>query len=172
MYNAFRLCAISSILLLTGCATLSQTSINKEVGAPTQVIITLQGMSNEDGSLLVFIHDNEHSYYSDDNIDTSEITFFRKLNVPANAPSKQAIFDNIPAGKYAITAFHDEDNDGRLDRMVFPFMGMPSESYGSSNNSFSYLSKGDFTDALVDVSLPVTNITINLSTHLTKMVSE
>lgn len=170
MYKVIMISAISCITLLTGCATLSKTSINKDIGQPTQVVVTLNGINDENGSLLVFIHDNEHSYYSDDNIDTNEITFFRKLDIPAESPTKQVIFDNIPTGRYAITAFHDEDNDGRLDRMVVPFMGMPSESYGSSNDSFAYLSKGAFKDALVDINLPATNITINLSTHLNKIV--
>lgn len=169
MYKVIMISVIIFITLLTGCATLSKTSINKKAGPLTQVVITLNGIKNPNGSLLIFIHDNESSYYSDDNINTNQITFFRKLDVSADLPSKQVIFDNIPIGKYAITAFHDEDSDGRLDRMVFPFMGMPSESYGSSNGAFSYFSKGDFKDAVVDINLPTTYITINLSTHLTKI---
>ena len=162
---------IGGILLLTGCSTLSHVSINKEIGQPTQVVVTLNGIESEDGSLLVYLHDNEYSYYSDDDINTDGITFFRKLNIPADTPTKQVTFDNIPTGQYAITAYHDEDNDGRLDRMIAPFIGMPSESYGSSNDSFSYLSKGSFEDALIDIILPISNVTINLSTHLTKIAT-
>ncbi len=163
--------AAGCILLLAGCSTLNKVSINKEVGQPAQVVVTLNGVESEDGSLLIYLHDNEYSYYSDDDINTDGITFFRKLNIPANSPTKQVTFDNIPTGQYAITAFHDEDNDGRLDRMIVPFIGMPSESYGSSNDSFSYLSKGSFKDALIDINLPVANVTINLSTHLTKIAT-
>ena len=162
---------VGCILLLAGCSTLNKASINKEIGQPAQVVVTLNGIESENGSLLIYIHDNEYSYYSDDNINTDGITFFRKLNIPADTPNKQVIFDNIPSGQYAITAYHDEDNDGRLDRMIAPFIGMPSESYGSSNDSFSYLSKGSFEDALIDINLPVANVTINLSTHLSKIAT-
>ena len=163
--------SVGCILLLAGCSTLNKTSINKEIGQPTQVVVTLNGIESEDGSLLVYLHDNEYSYYSDDDINTDGITFYKKLNIPANTPTKQVTFDNIPTGRYAITAYHDEDNDGRLDRMIAPFIGMPSESYGSSNDSFSYLSKGSFEDALIDINLPMANITINMSTHLTKIAT-
>lgn len=172
MYKVTKAIVAGSILALTGCATLDTRSINKEVGQPTQLVVTMNGIDNNKGSLLVFIHDNEHSYYSDDNIDSSEITFFRKLSIPAGVPSKQVVFNDIPAGKYAITAFHDEDNDGRLDRMIFPFFGMPSESYGSSNDSFAYFSKGAFKDALVEIDLTGSDVTINLSTHLNKIAGD
>jgi uncharacterized protein (DUF2141 family) len=59
------------------------------------------------------------------------------------------IFDDIPAGKHAITSYHDEDDDGRLDRMLIP-MGMLSEPYGSTNSSTALLFKGLFEESLVE----------------------
>jgi len=38
---------------------------------------------------------------------------------------------NIPFGEYAIEAFHDEDGDDKVDTN---FIGIPTESYGFSNN--------------------------------------
>lgn len=44
------------------------------------------------------------------------------------------VFENIPAGEYAIICFHDANNNNRLD---FEPSGMPLEDYGASNNSLS-----------------------------------
>jgi len=118
----------------------------------------------------VFIHDNEYSYFSDDDIFSGSRTFYKMLEVPAKSPITQVTFDNIPTGKYAISAFHDEDKDRRLDRKWLILQGMPNESYGYSNASFAYFSKGPFENALVDINPPTTNVTIKLSTHLSKIV--
>ena len=41
----------------------------------------------------------------------------------------RAAFDGLPAGRYALIAYHDENGNGELDR----FLGMiPSEGYGVS----------------------------------------
>jgi len=41
-------------------------------------------------------------------------------------------FRGIPAGSYAISAFHDVDSDNELDRKIF---GIPSEPYCASRNA-------------------------------------
>jgi len=41
-------------------------------------------------------------------------------------------FRGIPAGLYAISAFHDLDSDNELDRKIF---GIPSEPYCASRNA-------------------------------------
>ena len=39
-------------------------------------------------------------------------------------------FSHVAPGSYAIAAFHDENNNGRLDT----FMGIPREGFGFSRN--------------------------------------
>ena len=43
-----------------------------------------------------------------------------------------ATFENLPAGDYAVKAFHDVDGDGEMDTNPF---GMPTEPYAFSNNA-------------------------------------
>lgn len=162
--------SILCILFLSNCATLDKTSINGGTGPLAEVVVHLSGIQNDEGYLLVFMHDNEHSYFSDDDINTNDITFFKKLKIPAAPPQMKVTFENIPTGSYAVTAYHDEDDDGRVDRMIYPFMGMPSESYGTSNEAFAYFSKGDFQDALIAVKSPHTEVNIVLNTHLGRVV--
>jgi uncharacterized protein (DUF2141 family) len=53
--------------------------------------------------------------------------------VPA-APGKPArvTFEDVAPGRYAVTAFHDGDADGKLKTN---FLGMPREGVGVSNNA-------------------------------------
>ena len=45
------------------------------------------------------------------------------------------VFENVPSGIYAVVCFHDENKNDRLD---FYENGMPKESFGSSNNTWSF----------------------------------
>ena len=156
-------------ILFASCATTSSISINKEPGPPTKLVVYIEGIKNNHGKLLAFIHDNSRSYYSDDNVNGEDFSAFRFEKVDPTVPVTTVIFENIPAGHYAINGPHDEDEDGALGRQIFPFPGMPSERYGISNDVFSWFSKASFEDALVEVRPPLTEITIKMSTHLQKL---
>ncbi|MFC0589074.1 DUF2141 domain-containing protein [Novosphingobium aquiterrae] len=41
-----------------------------------------------------------------------------------------AVLDGLPAGTYAVSAFHDANDNGKLDT----FVGIPKEGYGFSRN--------------------------------------
>jgi uncharacterized protein (DUF2141 family) len=41
-------------------------------------------------------------------------------------------FESIPPGTYAVSVFHDENSNGKLDTK---FMGIPREGVGASNNA-------------------------------------
>jgi uncharacterized protein (DUF2141 family) len=45
--------------------------------------------------------------------------------------SAQVVFTDLPAGVYAVSVFHDENMNEKLDQN---FVGMPKEGYGASNN--------------------------------------
>lgn len=54
------------------------------------------------------------------------------------------VFKNIPAGTYGLSAFHDQNNNGKLDTNLF---GMPTEDYCASNNARGVLGPPSFGDA-------------------------
>jgi uncharacterized protein (DUF2141 family) len=45
--------------------------------------------------------------------------------------SAQVVFTGIPQGVYAVSVFHDENGNGKLDKNL---VGIPKEGYGASNN--------------------------------------
>ncbi len=56
---------------------------------------------------------------------------FAASESPAQAGSVTAVFEDVPAGQYAVMAYHDENGNGELDLRFGMF---PTEGYGLSNN--------------------------------------
>jgi len=73
-----------------------------------------------------------------------------------NKSSKITIY--LPKGKYGVVAFHDLNNNEKLDTN---FIGIPTEPYGFSNDARAMLSKPDFEETLVNL-ISELNITFEL----------
>jgi uncharacterized protein (DUF2141 family) len=52
--------------------------------------------------------------------------------VPARAGTTVVTVENVPAGNYAVQAFHDENANAEVDRAMF---GIPREGVGFSRNA-------------------------------------
>ncbi|HSD37977.1 MAG TPA: DUF2141 domain-containing protein [Rhodocyclaceae bacterium] len=53
------------------------------------------------------------------------------VELPAHPGEMRARIDDLPAGRYAVMAYHDENANGKLDLRMGMF---PLEGYGLSNN--------------------------------------
>lgn len=73
--------------------------------------------------------------------------------VPVTSPSTAVTFENLPAGDYALKAFHDVDDDGEMDTNPF---GMPTEPYAFSNNAVGNMGPASWDRASFRVDGPVT----------------
>lgn len=69
---------------------------------------------------------------------------FRAAIVRVHNKKALCVFKDVPAGTYGISAFHDEDNDGRLDTNL---VGYPLEEYCASNNARNLMSAPSWSDA-------------------------
>jgi uncharacterized protein (DUF2141 family) len=54
----------------------------------------------------------------------------QQAEIDPQSLSAEAVFDQIPPGTYAVYAFHDENMNGKLDKIL----GAPREGYGVSND--------------------------------------
>lgn len=57
-------------------------------------------------------------------------------------------FEQVKDGNYAIAAFHDENDNGKLDQN---FLGIPKEGVGVSNNHMSSFGPPKYSDAKFEV---------------------
>ena len=90
------------------------------------VIVTIDNVNNDNGKVLMALH-------------TSETFMKGKGLMSGQSEIKDGkitiTFENVEPGNYAIIAFHDENENSKMD---FRENGMPLESYGMSNNSMSF----------------------------------
>ena len=78
---------------------------------------------------------------------------------PAKGGSVVVSVPDIPPGRYAVQAYHDEDGNGRLRKGLF---GLPAEAIGFSRDARVRLGAPSFDEAAIDVAEPVTATRLRL----------
>ena len=68
-------------------------------------------------------------------------------------------FDDLPEGEYAISIFHDENNNNELDTN---FLGIPKEGLGASNDARGHFGPPKYKDVKFYLKNGSKTITINL----------
>ncbi len=63
--------------------------------------------------------------------DASRAIHAQAADIDPQTSSAQIVFTDLPAGVYAVSVFHDENMNQKLDKN---FVGVPKEGYGASNN--------------------------------------
>lgn len=86
--------------------------------------VTLNGVKHDNGTVNVALFADEKTFRKADQA-------FATHQEPAYKGSITLVFDDVPAGKYAVMAYHDENGNGKLDLRFGMF---PIEGYGLSNN--------------------------------------
>ncbi|WP_420381749.1 DUF2141 domain-containing protein [Novosphingobium sp.] len=114
------------------------------------VTITIAGLRNTHGNILACLT-TRPATFPDCDKDPQSL----RLTVPArNGPA--LVFRHVVPGIYAVSLFHDENANGRLDKT----MGIPSEGYGFSRDAAILFGPPKFDAAKVavgaaDIVLPV-----------------
>jgi uncharacterized protein (DUF2141 family) len=68
------------------------------------------------------------------------------------------VYRNLQPGRYALSVFHDENGNGKLDTNI---AGIPVEHYGFSRDAAGRMGPPSFADAALDLNADTT-ITIHL----------
>jgi uncharacterized protein (DUF2141 family) len=92
-----------------------------------------------------------------------------KTNLAINCVSIDAVkgtiqikIEDIEPGKYAISAHHDENKDGKFNTN---FIGMPTEAAGASNGAKGRMGPPKFENAVLMIDENKTEISITLELH-------
>ena len=105
--------------------------------------IEVRGVRSADGRVYVAVHGPE----SKDTFPSGDDTV-SGLREPARIGTLRFLVSDLPAGRYAVNAFHDENDNGELDTNL---VGIPSEGYGFANDPSTTFGPPDFEDAAVTV---------------------
>ncbi len=119
------------------------------LSAQNKLEVTIKGMKSEKGSVLIAVYDSEGSFMK---------KHIASRKVKAAEGSLTIVFDNLKPGNYAVSTFHDENENEKLDSNFF---GIPKELYGFSNNAKGSFGPPSFANARVTID-HVKKITIDL----------
>jgi len=88
--------------------------------------IHFKELKNNKGNVLYLIFNDEEGF-PDKNSKS-----FKEGKIAAHLAATEGLYlENIPDGSYAVTAFHDENSNDKLDSGLF---GIPKEGFAFSNN--------------------------------------
>ena len=92
----------------------------------TVLQIEVSEFQNEDGKLVIALFNNHNDFLSKSFLDTS-VNINKELTI--------VLINNVQAGNYSVSVFHDYDNNGELTENLFlGTIPIPQEGYGFSNN--------------------------------------
>ncbi|WP_295638663.1 DUF2141 domain-containing protein [Novosphingobium sp.] len=121
--------ALAAFVASTACVRAEAAPV--AATAPAQAQLTAQltiaftGIATPTGAILLSVYDSEATFDGGGKP-------VRTAMVPATGTSVETALAGLPAGRYAIKAFHDIDGDMKM--AVNPF-GMPTEPFAFSNDA-------------------------------------
>jgi len=107
--------------------------------------IIFSGVTSDIGDIYVGLHNKKDNFLK---------KHYREAVIKIENQKAKAVFKNLPQGEYAISAFHDENDNKKLDTN---FIGIPKEPIGISNNAKGFMGPPKYKDAkfLIDTNREV-----------------
>lgn len=121
------------MILLMLCMTLFNTPNTGSLEVNIGPVTPLQGQ------VYVLLHNNSNSF--PDNKEEA----FKWAVVEANSKHVTVSFSNIPNGNYAISVWHDKNDNGKFDKNM---LGIPKDGLGFSKVDQILFSSPDYQEAL------------------------
>jgi len=120
--------------------------------AAADLEVAVEQVSGSNGKIKLMLFDREEGFRKEDKAR-------QVLTLPVAGGTVSGTFRDLPPGRYAVIAYHDENGDGQLNRRFGMF---PTEGYGLSNNKMPS-GPPKFKDAAFDVSEGGNRIDIRLA---------
>ena len=126
-YHRFQIIAALSVgLFLTVAAALPGPLEAQTTGTAT-LTVHVTGVRNAKGKIRVALFRDGKGFPND----ASQAVQTQAADIDPQTLSAQVVFADLRTGAYAVSVFHDENMNEKLDKNV---IGMPKEGYGASNN--------------------------------------
>jgi uncharacterized protein (DUF2141 family) len=118
----------------------------------SRLTVHLTDVRDSEGKLRISLYREPESFRKEDRA-------VKVIAIPAIKGDSIAVFEGLPSGRYAIMAYHDENEDEKLNLRFGIF---PTEGYGLSNNP-KVIGPPRFADSAFDVTGFETSINISLA---------
>ncbi|AZJ32287.1 MULTISPECIES: DUF2141 domain-containing protein [Tenacibaculum] len=120
---------ILTMIILFGCLT-AMVAQNTHT-----VSIDFKGIKSDKGALFVALYNTEKSFLKEG---------YKGEIVKITNKKARVEFHDIPKGTYAVSCFHDTNNNKKMDTN---FIGIPKEPIGVSNDAKGFMGPPKYKDA-------------------------
>ncbi|TBN03636.1 DUF2141 domain-containing protein [Hyunsoonleella flava] len=118
------------------CAFIISTSFAMAQEATgNDVTVTVSDLESNDGKVYISLYNTKDSFLG---------RGFKSTFSTIENNSCEVVFKNIPNGTYAVSLYHDENDNNKMDTGMF---GIPKEDYGCSNNAKGFMGPPKWEDA-------------------------
>jgi uncharacterized protein (DUF2141 family) len=126
-YRRFQIIAALSVGLFSTLASALSAPLEAQTTGTANLTVRVTGARNAKGKIRVALFRDGKGFPND----ASQAVHTQAADIDPQTLSAQVVFADVRAGVYAVSVFHDENMNERLDKN---FMGVPKEGYGASNN--------------------------------------
>ena len=140
---------MSTLVKIAVLIILSICSVNLNAQESYNLTVKVENVENNDGKVLIGLY-NKASDFLDKT--------YKGQGSAISNNACEVTFENVPKGTYAVSIFHDENENDKLDSN---FIGIPKEDYGCSNNAKGFMGPPKWKDAKFELQSDIT-ITITL----------
>jgi uncharacterized protein (DUF2141 family) len=110
------------------------------LSAQVTIKVEVKGLKSNKGQVMIGLYNSEKDFLK---------KTYKGTVVLIKDKIATVTFSNIPKGEYAVSLFHDENNNGKLDSN---FMGIPREDYAASNGAKGFMGPPKYKDAKFSIS--------------------
>lgn len=118
-----------------------------------KIIVEITGFKNNQGETGIYL------FKSEDGFPDKPGKAIKSSRIKISNNKCQVIFDDVPFGTYAISGYHDENNDQKMNST---FYGKPTEGACASNNAKGHMGPPSFEDAKFNFSSDNYKISIKM----------
>jgi uncharacterized protein (DUF2141 family) len=133
-------CSLRSVRIL--CCTLLLSICHGALAEELTgiVMVEISGLKDASGNVYIAVYDSDDTWLGDEALMTQTVVIAESLDGDLVRTELQ-----MPLGSYALSAFHDKDNDGEMDTSL---IGLPKEPIALSNNAVAKFGPPSFEDAV------------------------
>jgi uncharacterized protein (DUF2141 family) len=105
----------------------------------SNLTISVSSLKNNTGLLTAELYSTKEKFLK---------TAYKKGSATIKLNTASITFTDIPKGEYTVMVYHDENNNGKLDKN---FIGMPKEPVACSNNAKGFMGPPKYEEAKFNI---------------------
>jgi len=126
---------MKSIVKLVVVLIVSLVSYQTEAQEIYDITVTVEKANSNEGKMFIALYNTKAGFLK---------TTYKAVKSEITNHQCSIVFEDIPKGTYAVSVFHDENNNGKMDTNFF---GIPKEDYGCSNGATGFMGPPKWDDA-------------------------